>query len=598
MKFFRKMDKKGFSLLEVLVATGVFLLFALGIYGGIQLVFKIVYNSRLHILETAILSEKLEGVKNLPFDQVGISGGVPTGVLPYSTSTVRNGITFNIITTVRNIDDSFDGLAIGTVPVDTAPADYKLVEMSIICQNCIQKKSVILSARVSPKGLEGASENGSLFIHVFDANGLDVQGADVNIGYTGANPLTINDTTDNNGMLRIIDTPTGTEAYHITVSKSGYSSDYTVSSTVSNPNPDKPPSTVISQTVTEISFAIDRVGSLAMAAMNPSCSAIASVSFNVHGEKTIGHNPTIYKLNQDLITNGSGGYSFSDMEWDKYHLSTSGTIYDIAGSIPMLPVDLTPGLNQGVSLILRSHTTNSLLVLVRDAATKQPIADANVRLFKGGYDQTVTTSIGYVRQTDWSGGSGQADYIYEDRYYWDNSNINNSSPVGDLKLKKIGNTYQSPGLLESSTFDMGPSSTYRNIVWEPLSQPASTSIKFQLSTSDTSTPSQWNFIGPDGTTSTYYTSTTTLIYSGHNNQRYMRYKVFLATEDTAKTPQLSEVLFTYSNQCTPPGQAFFNNLSSGIYTLEVSRSGYDTLTDSNVEITTNNWAVIDLSTSQ
>jgi len=48
MKFFG--GKKGFTLIEVVVAAAIFLLFALGIYGGISLVFKIVYQSRLKIL--------------------------------------------------------------------------------------------------------------------------------------------------------------------------------------------------------------------------------------------------------------------------------------------------------------------------------------------------------------------------------------------------------------------------------------------------------------------------------------------------------------------------------------------------------------------
>lgn len=595
MKFFIKKDKKGFSLLEVLVATGVFLLFALGIYGGLQLVFKIVYNSRLRILETAVLSEKLEEVRNLPFDQVGIASGVPIGVLPYSTSTIRNGITFNIITTVRNIDDAFDGLATGTPQIDTSPADYKLVEMSIICQNCIQKKPVILSTKVSPKGLEGASNNGSLFIHVFDADGHDIQGATVHVTSSAPTSLNFTDTTDNAGMVKIIDIPTGTEAYRISVSKSGYSTDYTVSSTDSIPNPVKPPSTVISQTVTEISFSIDRLGSMLLTTMNPSCAAIGSAAFAIWGNKIIGQNPTVYKFNQNLVTNGGGQYNFSNAEWDKYNLSASGTIYDIAGSVPMLPINLTPGLYQEIFLVLRPHTTNSFLVMVIDAGTKQPLGEANVRLYKTGYDQTVSTSIGYVRQTDWSGGSGQAIFVYEDQYYWDNSNVDNNSPSGDLKLKKVGNSYQSPGLLESSTFDLGPSSTYRNIVWEPLSQPVSTSIKFQLATSNTSTPSQWNFVGPDGTVSTYYTTTSSLIYNGHNGQRYLRYKAYLETQDSSKTPQLSEVLLTYTNECTPPGQAFFNNLSAGTYTLEVSRNGYSTVTDPVVEIAGNVEEIVNLS---
>jgi hypothetical protein len=205
----------------------------------------------------------------------------------------------------------------------------------------------------------------------------------------------------------------------------------------------------------------------------------------------------------------------------------------------------------------------------------------------------VITDVGYTRQTDWSGGSGQIIFVDETKYYNDNSNLNNNG--GSLTLKKVGGNYLSEGILESSTFDLGSGATYRNIVFESLSQPASTTVLFQLATSNSSTPFQWNFVGPNGASSTYYTTTNTLIYSGHNNQRYMRYKVFLRTQNSSVTPALSEVLFTYTNQCTPPGQAFFSGLSSGTYTLEVSRAGYQTTSDSNVEVSGNLMEVVEIS---
>lgn len=592
------MNKKGFSLIEVLVATAIFLLFALGIYGGIHLIFKIVYNSRLQILETAILSEKLEVVRNLPFDQVGILNGIPVGVLPYSQTITRNGVPFDIITTVRNIDDPFDGMVTGTPQIDTSPADYKLVEMSIICQNCLQSNPVILSARVSPKGLEGSSNNGSLFIHVFDSQGIDVPGATVNVEYYGSSAINLTDTTDNNGMVRIIDTPTGTEAYVINITKSGYSSDYTVSSTAGNPNPTKPPSTVISQTVTEISFSIDIAGSLNLTTLNASCVPIPNAGFYVRGDKKIGNNPTVYKFDQTLASNGSGLYNFANVEWDNYYFNSTSTSYNLAGSVPILPINMTAGLTQAASLIFEPYSQYSMLVSVRDSGTQQPLTDVSVRLKKGAYDNTVTTSIGYVRQTDWSGGSGQVLYTDLTKYFADNANIEINSPAGDLELVKVGNTYQNPGWLESSIFDMGPSVTYRNVFWDPISQPNGTSVRLQLATSNTSTPASWYFAGPDGTNSTYYTVTTSLIYANHTNDRYMKYKVYLDTADTSKTPQVFDLIFTYTNQCTPPGQAYFGSLSSGTYTLEVSKDGYEDFTDSTIEINSSTQAIIDMSLSE
>jgi len=593
--------KRGFTLIEVMVATAIFLLFTLGVYESINLIFKIVYNSRMRILETAALSEELEVVRNMPYDQVGILNGVPSGLLSHTKTITRNNKNFTIITTVRNIDDTFDGMVTGTPTKDTAPADYKLVEMSAICVDCLQSNPVILSTIVAPKQLEGASQNGHLFIQVFDYEGVPVDNANVYVTNTARTPNTvINDVTGSDGWLRIIDTPTGTLSYKILVSKSGYSSDYTVNTSTDNPNPLVPPSNVVSQMVTEISFSIDRLASLVLHTINPSCAVMGSIGFNLYGEKLLGKNPNVYKYNKNFTTDGSGNYSLPSLEWDNYHLSTSGTAYDVAGTIPMMTLNITPGLSQDVSLILRSHTANSLLVKVIDAGTGLPLSDATVRLSGNGLDETDTTGLGYVRQTDWSGGGGQTSFVNETKYFSDDGNVVYNSPAGEVTLKKVGQHYMYNGLLESSTFDLGTTVDFHNIVFTPYSQPTSTgvsSILMQIAVSNSSSPAVWNFTGPDGTDGTYYSTTNTLISASNNGNRYLRYKLFLSTADEHATPQFSEVAFTYTNNCIPPGQVFFRNLSAATYNLEISRTGYDSSAGT-VDVSGNNEAIVNLSQSE
>ncbi len=573
-----KFKVSGFTLIEISVAIAIFLIFALGIYSTISMVFKIVYQSRMKILETALLSEQLEIVHNIPYDSVGLVNGIPAGVLLHSQTINRNGANFTVITSVRNIDDPFDGI-LGGNPNDASAADYKQVEMSAICDNCSQKEPVILSTIVSPKNLEGASQNGALFIHVFDANGLPVTQANVHIVNTVINPdVIIDDVTDNDGMLKIVDAPTGTLSYNITVSKNGYNSDYTVSSSVANPNPLKPPSNVVSQNITEISFSIDKSSDLNVYSVDQTCGAVGGPSVNLFGTKILGANPNVYKtsLNFSLSANN---YSLNNLEWDTYDLDLDGTTYDLAGTVPMLPFKLNPGSSQNLFLILESHTANSLLIKAKDAGTGLPLSNATVHLVGSGFDDSLQTDLGYIRQTDWSNGSGQTNFIDDAKYFVDSGNLENSSPDGDLKLKKTGNFYAASGNLESSTFDLGSSVTLRNLIFEPLSQPAQTGaspILFQLAATNTPNAASWNFVGPDGSNTTYYSSTSSVIYSGLANNRYVRYRVFLSTADNHYTPQLSEVDITFTNNCIPPGQVFFNGLSSGTYNLDISRSGYST----------------------
>ncbi len=295
--------KKGFTLVEILVALGIFTIFAVGIYSGIQFVFKLVYNSRVRILETALLNEQVEGIRNLSFYDVGIVNGSPSGLLERTVTTTRNGIAFEITRTIRNIDDPFDGTA-GGDPQDLSPADYKLVDVSIICQSCRQQVPVSVTTYIAPKYLEGDPTHGALFIEVFDANAQAVSGALVTIVSTSTNPTyNFSDTTDNDGMLRIVDLAAGAEAYSISVSKSGYTSDSTVIPSPSNPNPSTLPATVIAQSVTEVSFSIDRVSSMAVETLNESCVPLGAVNLSLTGAAAI--NGTGNAANNHLLGNSA-----------------------------------------------------------------------------------------------------------------------------------------------------------------------------------------------------------------------------------------------------------------------------------------------------
>ena len=576
-----KKNRQGFTLIEVIVAVAVFMLFALGIYEALMFTFKAVYQSRISIIETALLTEQLEVIRGLPYASVGIKNGIPNGVLDHVTTTIRNGINFSLTITVRNVDDPFDGMATGTIPIDTAPADYKIVEISAQCASCSQQSISTISTTISPKNLEGATGNGALFINVFDANGLPVVGANVHVVDTAPPNVIVDDLTGNDGYLRIVDAPTGTQSYSITVTKPGYSTDFTTSSSASNPSPIKQPANIVSQTVTDISFQIDKLGSITTHTIDPFCVAIPNIGFNLSGSKLIG-TPNVKKYSKSFITDGGGNITIPNLEWDSpappkgYDVTVTGT-HDLSGSISQLPLALEPGMNQNLSLILSPHTANSLLVRVRDAGTGLPLSDANIELSKAGYLQTIVTGLGYVRQTDWSGGPGQIMYTDPTKYFGDSVLVDVNSSPGDVKIKMIAGLYANSGYLESSTFDLGQPVALKNLVILPTSQPPQTglqSVLFQVALSNSSTPSSWNFVGPDGTSSTFYSVTSTIIYTGGLQYQYLRYRLFLSTDDQNFTPQFSELAITFSNSCVAPGQGFFSGLSFDTYNLKVTRSGY------------------------
>lgn len=111
------------------------------------------------------------------------------------------------------------------------------------------------------------------------------------------------------------------------------------------------------------------------------------------------------------------------------------------------------------------------------------------------------------------------------------------------------------GYLDSSTFDTGvPGGAQINSVSWQGSMPAPTdgsSVSFQFAASNNPT-GPWDYQGPDGTASTYYTtyapnSPYAVSYTLHNNMRYFRYRMTLASNQTqTSSPRVDSVSVNWS----------------------------------------------------
>ena len=115
----------------------------------------------------------------------------------------------------------------------------------------------------------------------------------------------------------------------------------------------------------------------------------------------------------------------------------------------------------------------------------------------------------------------------------------------DILFRLFSATYETSGTFISSILDAGSSAFFNQISWLPVSQPVNTSIGIQLASSNNES-GPWNFYGPDGTSNTYYTNASgETINSQHTGKRYLRYKVFLNSTDSAITPVLNSVSISY-----------------------------------------------------
>lgn len=591
MSFNTKSQFHGFTLVETLVGVALFLIIALASYQAYVSLFALISQNQYKILGLNLANEQFEIVRNLPYSDVGIQNGLPRGKVPHIQNLVRGGVSYVVTTTIRNVDQTFDG-TLGGTPNDISPADNKLVEVEVTCPTCKSFSPILLTTTVAPKNLETASTNGALFVRVFDANGVAVPDAQVHIENNTISPrIVIDDVTDANGMLQIIDAPPGVSAYEITVTKPGYSTDRTYAVDASNPSPTKPHVTVVVQQVSQVSFAIDQLSTVTFNSVTPTCSIVPNMDFALVGAKTIG--VSLPKYSQALATNASGVYSNSSMEWDAYTLTGMDAVYDIVGLNPLNPISLNPNGNHNVSVIVAPKNARSILVTVKDSATLLPVTGAQVTLsLNGSTIDTKTTDRGFINQTAWNGGVGQDDYVDVTKYFTDDGHVSVNTPSGQVVLKDIFGNYASDGSFESSTIDTGSASNFYNLIWTPADQPVdagSDSFAVQFASNASSTASTtWTFKGPDGTSGSFYTTSNSSIASVHNGDRYVRYKAFFHTASTTVTPNLSDIAFTFTSQCTPPGQVIFTGLAAGVYRVTVQKAGYSTL-EKDITISSSSW---------
>ena len=578
---------RGFTLVELVVATAIFGIILAGVLGSYSALTSSVKVAREKTILSSLSANYLEIVRNLPYSEVGTVNGNPPGSLADQSNPIIVSIAsvvYHIYYEVTYIDDTADGtIVLGS---DPAPNDYKQVKMFI--KNTKTNQITNFLSNISPKGLEGLTSGGALLLNVFNASGQPVSGANVHIENTLLNPDIILDRqTNSSGQVIEVALPPSVNGYHVVVTKTGYSSDQTEPISVGNPNPTKPDATVVNGVVTSVSFGIDLLSNLTIRTLNQLCQNVNGVNVNIKGAKLIGTNPNVLKFDNSFVSS-SGQVVLNNIEWDTYTPTlVAGQSYVIYGTSPIQQITVLPATSQTYTMILGQPSTSySLLVIVKDAATGTALEGAVVHLRKGGstpQDYYGTTGGSVWKQIDWTAGNGQTDYVSTDRYFADDGNIDiNSMPTG-VRLKKVTGQYVFSGWLESSTFDTGGSSNFTIISWEPTSQDPAATLKFQIATNNDNLT--WNYKGPDGTAGTFYTVPGTSMSAVHDNDRYVRYKMFLSTTNDKKTPIATSVHTNYVSGCFTPGQVMFPDLTNGNnYDLDITLAGYQTQVINSLDI--------------
>lgn len=386
-------SQSGYQLIEVVIASGIIIILAQAFFTLITTSYRQVGLSRIQASARAIATQELETIRNLPYQDIGTQGGIPAGTIVPQKTANSNGQQFDIVTSIVYIDDPFDGLA----PTDLYAGDYKRVKVSISWTSTFPTQEIMeIITDVSPKGQESQTDGGIILVQVFDANGQPVSQADVHIEAPSLNPpIDINLFTNNNGQLMIPGSPVCNSCYTITVTKVGYSTDRTYT-TSEVPNPSKPPLTILQNQISQISFAIDLISNVTIESRGPApaYSLLPNTDFHIQSTKTVGFDTLgdpVFETDQDATTDGSGSLNVQ-LAWGTYKITLDNIDQDLAGSNPLTPFNIYPNENKTIAFISQSHASHSLLTSVINASGSA-IATASAHLYDGiSFDFSISTA--------------------------------------------------------------------------------------------------------------------------------------------------------------------------------------------------------------
>jgi len=297
--------KRGTSFIDVLVGVSILLLVFLGIFGVFQLATRVIGNGKAKVGAAALATDHIEYMRSLAYDNVGTTGGIPSGLIPQEETIFLNNISYIRRTFVQYVDASEDGE--GESDENGITTDYKVVKVVVLwaLPNGAER-SVTLVSNIVPKGIETVAGGGTLVINVLNALGTPLSGATVHIENTNTVPAVDVFTTSNaEGRVTFPGSPAA-GSYEVTVSKSGYSTAQTYDATVGNPNPTPGHLTVVEGAVTTASFQIDTLGTLAFIAQLPIGPASTTDSFASNTNLAVETNTEVLGGAVVLIDGGEG----------------------------------------------------------------------------------------------------------------------------------------------------------------------------------------------------------------------------------------------------------------------------------------------------
>ncbi len=238
MKKSKKINFKGFTLIELMVSISIITILVLGLYNLIVLSIRITSENKAYVEATEIANQKMEQIRNLPYDQVGVLLGSPPGNIPQEEYIEREG-TYKINTYIKFEDDPYDGLIGSTTKPDenNCGLDYKIATVIVSWKGKYGDKKISMFTKVIPNSMETMDGYGIMKILVNDKDGSPVPNALVSIyNDTGTTTIDVKNMPTNTDGILLYPVPYGSN-YELSATKTGYGTSTTYAASSTNPTP-------------------------------------------------------------------------------------------------------------------------------------------------------------------------------------------------------------------------------------------------------------------------------------------------------------------------------------------------------------------------
>ena len=398
--FKNKKFKSAFSLIEVLVVMFIAAVVFTSFYTVSMVGTRFIIEAKNRLAAVALANEKMEIIRNLQYDSVGLIGGIPDGNIKEDEDVTANSRKFHVHTFVKYVDDPFDGL----YPADVINNDYKSVKVTISWNDSTGTAQAVDSvSRFVPPGLETADGGAPLAITVSGSDGVGVAQASVHVTNSVVVPvIDFTVQTDNSGFLMLPAAPASAGGYQLTISKSGYE---TVTTLVTpsldyQSNPYTPSYGYVSVSLGSLnpySYVEDKLANLTMQALDLQDNPVGNIAFKIDGGKILGRNASlvnVLNMHDSSSTNAvSGQKVYANISPGNYTIvETANAQYDLIDFDPATsPFTLTAGSSVTYTMRMADKNLDSITVNVLDSVTNLPIAEAKI---------TLTDSVGNAVFTD------------------------------------------------------------------------------------------------------------------------------------------------------------------------------------------------------